>query len=837
MRRFTSILMLLATFAVASWGQTTETIQVSTDVDSPQHVYYMKNGNGRWMTGTTGPTQTWANVAKFAFYEVTDTADAYKIYCVTSKKWLSYAKAGSYDNKVGFVQFVDSKEAAESWHYAIQDGRSDIGNVYCFAPYNNSGVAAKYMNWFQGAGSNPNDNTNITVGLWQQDATADNGSCWIIVDADLAYYTHEQKMVRIKNTSTGLYMTIASPDGTNHDAGGIQLGNKIAATEAGIINQVFYLKSTDDERVCRIQSVSTKGYYLQSFGSWGYKASSVDAAGAIHTIEAADDYYLLHTDKGYVGSNNNATTAGSHIYSNHPVSNINIKWSFEPLDENEVANAVHQEIVNVQGEYDAWVEQYVGEKFGQYYVPAENENALNEAKSELNNATTIEGALAALNKCKEQYSLSGLTVGSYYRIKNTSMALYLGIDGYTLNMKHKVVTDETTGDNDPSLIWKYEQDGDNYYLKNVYAGLYPQNIPGGQAATAKIGAGKDKAFTYALHVSPTDGTVAQWNIFFGGTQVNCEGSENNVGNVNYWYGDNAHYYIYEVETPTDDFASMCVGWYGSHPKEDANVPAKIGLDNNATVIISPTEFGDPREINNVIDTYGSKINLTTETVTQEKIHQMYEALAAWSIIPPYVDAVNSYGDLISVAYTPKSEWGTIILPINWSKPEGWTRYTCATTEGNVLTLVEGGDGVNKNIPLIIQVEEDKIGTTYQFIGYKNGAAEENQTVGLLTGVLKEGTKVPAGSYILSKFNDKIGFYRVAEGADYDAAKYRCYLTLPASEARYGVLFFEGGEETGIDNVTETGIKNSNGTVYNMAGQRLNGLQKGLNIVNGKIVLK
>ena len=104
----------------------------------------------------------------------------------------------------------------------------------------------------------------------------------------------------------------------------------------------------------------------------------------------------------------------------------------------------------------------------------------------------------------------------------------------------------------------------------------------------------------------------------------------------------------------------------------------------------------------------------------------------------------------------------------------------------------------------------------------------------MTGVLAEETKVPAGSYILSKYNDKLGFYKVAEGADYNAAKYRCYLTLPAAEARFEALFFEGDTETGINSVTEAQSKQ--GGIYNIAGQRLSKLQKGLNIVNGKKII-
>ena len=422
--------------------------------------------------------------------------------------------------------------------------------------------------------------------------------------------------------------------------------------------------------------------------------------------------------------------------------------------------------------------------------------------------------------------------GHYYRIKNTAQGLYLGIDGYTLNMKHKEVTTEDTGDNNPELIWLCEQDGDNLYMKNVYAGLYPQNIPSGSSATAKIGTGKDYAFTYAVHADPTETEVAQWNIFFGGRQVNCEGAAAYKGYVNYWFGDNAHYYIYEVEAPEDAFASMCADWYKANPY---TAPAKIELAEDAYKVISPTEFGNPVDINSAID----KLSLSADDATQEKVHQLFQnIISEASAVNAYVNAVNSYGALLSVVYETKAaEWATIILPVNWSKPEGWTRYSCAATEGNILTLAEVADGVNKNTPFIIKVGEAQQGKKYQFIGYSTGAATTNQTAGLLTGVLEDNATVPVGSYILSKYNDKMGFYRVAEGTSYDAAKNKCYLTLPAAAARYAALFFEGDTETGIDGISDTEAKQGNGVIYNMSGQRMNKMQKGLNIVNGKIILK
>ncbi|MDE5981297.1 MAG: hypothetical protein K2G61_05005, partial [Bacteroidaceae bacterium] len=417
----------------------------------------------------------------------------------------------------------------------------------------------------------------------------------------------------------------------------------------------------------------------------------------------------------------------------------------------------------------------------------------------------------------------------------TAQGSFLGIDGYTLNMKHQAENEE-----DPSLIWQYEQDGDNSYLKNVYAGMYPQNIPGGQAATAKIGTGKEKKFTYALFADATETEAAKWNIFFGGTQVNCEGSNGNKGNVNYWYGDNAHYYITEVNATDEELSKLCATYYSANPKADEDVSGvePIDIAADAQAIISPTEFGSPRDINNVINTYKDKLNLAAADATQAKVQDMYAALANWAIVRTYQNAVDSYGSLLSVAYTTSNaEYGTIILPINFATPAGWTRYTCSAAPGGKLQLTENTDGVNKNKPFIVRFSEEERGKKYQIIGYANGAATTNQTAGLLTGVLNttEVTKVPAGSYILANRNGQIGFYRVAEGADFTATVNKCYLTLPAeSAARFEALFFDG-TATAIEGVQDTQAKQNSG-IYNMAGQRLSKLQKGLNIVNGKVVL-
>lgn len=407
--------------------------------------------------------------------------------------------------------------------------------------------------------------------------------------------------------------------------------------------------------------------------------------------------------------------------------------------------------------------------------------------------------------------------GKIYRIQSSTRKTFTGIDGYTCNMKNQ---DYDT--NNPGQLWKYVVDGDKAYLQNVYAGLYPQKVASGPEKTTQIGTDKSKAFTYAINNADPDAYV--WNIYIGGEQINVESN----GNVNYWFEAHAHHHIYEVELSDDDLATMCMNWYNVNPFDaPANGYKKIDIIEGA-VVISPSEFAAPSVINEQID--GLTI---AEDATQEKVHTLFSNLIA---LAPYKNAVASYGDLLSVDYTPKAEWGTIILPINWAKPDGWERYSCSAIEGDVLTLSDFA-GETRNKPMIIKVNEDKQNKIHQFIGYSNAAATTNQTAGLLTGVLEDNTKVPAGSFVLArqKSTGKIGFFPVAEGADYGLEKFKCYLTLPVESARYNALFFEGGE-TAIENVdgAESAAK---AVVYDLAGRRVQNAQKGVFIVNGKVVIK
>jgi hypothetical protein len=92
-------------------------------------------------------------------------------------------------------------------------------------------------------------------------------------------------------------------------------------------------------------------------------------------------------------------------------------------------------------------------------------------------------------------------------------------------------------------------------------------------------------------------------------------------------------------------------------------------------------------------------------------------------------------------------------------------------------------------------------------------------------------------YALStKGGANVGFYWMAEGgAAFTNGAHKAYLALPSSGVK-GFAFGLEDDATAIETIVN-GQQTTEGAIYNLAGQRINKMQKGINIVNGKKILK
>ena len=247
-----------------------------------------------------------------------------------------------------------------------------------------------------------------------------------------------------------------------------------------------------------------------------------------------------------------------------------------------------------------------------------------------------------------------------------------------------------------------------------------------------------------------------------------------------------------------------------------------------SIVQGPSEFAAPGEINTAID------NAQSVDGVDAKITFM--SSEDGQKIQTYLNAVNTYGALTNYQFEVKYPYSTLILPCPSTRPSGITLYGCSATEedGTTLTLSSISGNIDQNVPYII---ESTVGNKYTIIGWDKGS-RATHTSGWLVGNLAEtAATVPTDSYVLAanKTTGHQAFY-VTDGT-VTCPQYKCYLTVSTGEAAPRAFFFPGdeGQQTGIENVFG-GDENGTVTIYNLAGQRLNKLEKGINIVNGRKVL-
>jgi len=190
---------------------------------------------------------------------------------------------------------------------------------------------------------------------------------------------------------------------------------------------------------------------------------------------------------------------------------------------------------------------------------------------------------------------------------------------------------------------------------------------------------------------------------------------------------------------------------------------------------------------------------------------------------------------------------TLVLPFASKIPSGTTCYTLTHTDGSsVVTATEvTGGTLYANTPVYVEANEG----SYKFVStatsgeFATGSDPVTNDDDALTGVYSDLTftteniaSTYANTYILNKINEKVGFYKAANGRKVGAN--RCYLTatnVPGAAAARGLEISFDDEVTGLNEVR--GKKEEvRSDYFNLAGQRVAQPTKGLYIVNGKKVV-
>lgn len=175
---------------------------------------------------------------------------------------------------------------------------------------------------------------------------------------------------------------------------------------------------------------------------------------------------------------------------------------------------------------------------------------------------------------------------------------------------------------------------------------------------------------------------------------------------------------------------------------------------------------------------------------------------------------------------------TFCLPYNATIPDGLTAYTATDNGESVkLTAKEGGK-IAAGEGVVLKGDEG----TYTFVAAEGSvsATAGNQMVGVT-----EDTKLTEAdkAYMLTrKIDDGSIAFRLLK-TNYTLGANKAYLKVDGSaNTRELIPALWDDNATNIDNIAKDEVT-ATGAIYNLAGQKLTRAQKGINIINGKLVIK
>ena len=172
-------------------------------------------------------------------------------------------------------------------------------------------------------------------------------------------------------------------------------------------------------------------------------------------------------------------------------------------------------------------------------------------------------------------------------------------------------------------------------------------------------------------------------------------------------------------------------------------------------------------------------------------------------------------------------YATLHAPVALTVPAGVKAYT-GTLNGEWLTLNEVSTTIPANTAVILEATEKPAeATTFNFTVTTNVAKiEGNDLVGTIETVAKTGTP-----YTLQSYNDGVAFKQYTGD---NLTGFKAYLVV---EGNAQAIRVTRGDEEGTTSIDNAQLTIDNVVIYDLAGRRVEKMEKGIYIVNGKKVIR
>ena len=195
---------------------------------------------------------------------------------------------------------------------------------------------------------------------------------------------------------------------------------------------------------------------------------------------------------------------------------------------------------------------------------------------------------------------------------------------------------------------------------------------------------------------------------------------------------------------------------------------------------------------------------------------------------PYVKSLNIKRSITA------NKWIGLCLPFDYNIPSGWNvrELTSVNGSGESASMVfSAASSIKAGKPYIVKTASDvsSIEVTDKTITSCMVPVSENG-VNMIGNIGQ--TTIPEGSFYISKAET----LKKLTATSATLKGFRAYFTVDGSSPVKALNFDFDDDATAIEMVNGQSSM-VNGTIYNVAGQRISKMQKGINIVNGKKILK
>ena len=781
MKKFT--LFLFSMFIAVTAMAQTVTIEPSTSVETPEHIYTIKSGAGYYMTSYTSPTAL--QPGRFAFYATGDEG-AFKVYSIDRKVWVSYTKAASYSEGANFATLVETQEGAEAWNMKIVEN----GGVayYQIAPYNTTTFASKYWNWYGNLGTNPYDNTNKTIGLYSKGVAGDAGSRWIIenatelaTEADInAAKELIKTTVGYPKTTTAAYKAMEALSYGTTTTKNLELALNAYYRESDII-------LPENGKAYTLANFAYNGtrYMVYNNGQKISLSTDANTASVFVCKQISNGVYAFVTEDGkiltWVGNNETgAYKENNNIYgySSYYATLYNTKsdWNNITIKKNGTATKDLGHVRMVARRNSGAVSSFIVkgsenrfDQAGDGYWLDESNNYFSSAwiltEVEHTASAAQETALAKIDFKLKGYIL-GENIGEYALVANDEKHYDFGVVDAAETVADVNAITVQLNMPERGKYYRFKGHGtDNYMLSDVHTDAKYLAMGSGELASAIFYYGEDGSLlSYAngRYLSDAAQSSSDWTCLAVGT----------------------------VGSAATFAAGKTIGEYGFYVGDDAS---RAYYSGRKTYV----DAGGSIAANDGYDWIIEEVTTLPVTVTE-------------------------------------AGYATFFAPVEVTVPEGTVTAHTVTVDGEWASLSEA----LTTIPAKTGVVLANAGTVELAINYAGEAETIAENVLKGTAAKAIITKESGSYYILAmpEGAEAAGFYAPVKGDDANTfinGSHKAYMHLAAQGAAYYSFRFPG--TTGVEEITEYRVQST--VIYDLTGRRVEAITApGIYIVNGKKVL-